>query len=115
MFTIKEKLDININSVENIWIQIETSGNKKPITIGVVYRYQVHVLVYVAEQLESFSKAMEELFSKLSSNNKEFYIMADFSIDLLKAHSNSFIKKITLIILQATQLNAQSTNQHAVL
>ena len=35
---------------------------------------------------------MEELFSKLSSNNKEFYIMGDFNIDLLKAHSNSFIK-----------------------
>ena len=78
--------------------------------MGVVYRHQV----YVAEQLESFSKAMEELFSKLSSNNKEFYIMSDFNIDLLKAHSNSFIKT-TLIILQATQLNAQSTNQHAVL
>ena len=28
---------LNINSVENIWIQIETSDNKKPITIGVVY------------------------------------------------------------------------------
>ena len=35
---------------------------------------------------------MEELFSKLSSNNKEFYIMGNFNIDLLKAHSNSFIK-----------------------
>ena len=49
---------------------------------------------YVAEQLESFSKAMEELISKLSSNNKEFYIMGDFNIDLLKVHSNSFIKKL---------------------
>ena len=84
----KEELDLNINLVENIWILIETSD--KPITIGVVYRHPV----YVAEQLESFSKAMEELFSKLSSNNKEFYIMGDFNIDLLKAHSNSFIKKI---------------------
>ena len=35
---------------------------------------------------------MEELFSKLSSNNKEFLIMGKFNIDLLKAHSNSFIK-----------------------
>ena len=84
----KEELDLNINLVENIWILIETSD--KPITIGVVYRHPV----YVAEQLESFSKAMEELFSKLSSNNKEFYIMGNFNIDLLKAHSNSFIKKI---------------------
>ena len=87
-FTLKEKLDLNINSVKNIWIQIETSDNKKPITIGVVYRHPV----YVPEQLESFSKAMEELFSKLSSNDKEFYIMGDFNIDLLKAHSNFFIK-----------------------
>ena len=87
-FTLKEELDLNINSVENIWIQIETSDNKKPITIGVVYRHPV----YVAEQLEFFSKAMEELFSKLSSNNKEFYTMGDFKIDLLKAHSYSFIK-----------------------
>ena len=87
-FTLKEELDLNINSIENIWIQIETSGNKKPITIGVVYRHPV----YVAEHLECFSKAMEKLFSKLSSNNKEFYIMGDFNIDLLKAHSNSFIK-----------------------
>ena len=87
-FTLKEEIDLNINSVENIWIQIETSDNKKPITIGVVYRHPV----YVAEHLECFSKAMEELFSKLSSNNKEFYIMGDFNIDLLKAHSNYFIK-----------------------
>ena len=58
------------------------------MTIGVVYRHPV----YVAEQVESFSKAMEELFSKLSSNNKKFYIMGDFNIDLSKAHSNSFIK-----------------------
>ena len=35
---------------------------------------------------------MKELFSKLSSNNKEFYIMGDFDIDLLKAHFNSFLK-----------------------
>ena len=68
-FTLKEELDLNTNSLENIWIQIEISDNKKPITIGVVYRHPV----YVAEQLESFNKAMEELFSKLSSNNKEFY------------------------------------------
>ena len=38
---------------------------------------------------------IKELFSKLSSNNKEFYIMGDFNIDLLKAHSNSFIKNYT--------------------
>ena len=56
--------------------------------MGVVYSHPV----YVAEHLECFSKAMEELFSKLSSNNKEFYTMGDFNIDLLKAHSNSFIK-----------------------
>ena len=71
-------------------MQIETSDNKKPITIGVAY----HHPVYVTEQLESFSKAMEELIFKLSSNNKEFYIMGDFNIDLLKVHSNSFIKKL---------------------
>ena len=35
---------------------------------------------------------MEELFSKLNSNNKQFYIMGDFNIGLLKAHCNSFIK-----------------------
>ena len=53
------RIGLNINSVGNIWIQIETSDNKKHITIKVVYRHPV----YVAEQLESFSKAMEELFS----------------------------------------------------
>ena len=87
-FTLKEELDLNVNSVENIWIQIETSNNKKTYNNRSVYRHPV----YVAEQLESFSKAVKELFSKLSNNNKEFYIMCDFNIDLLKAYSNSFIK-----------------------
>ena len=75
--------------------KIETSDNKKSITIGVIYRHPV----YAAKQLESFSKAMDELFSKLSSNNKEFYIKGDFNIDLLKAHSNCFIKNYSDIIL----------------
>ena len=91
-FTLKEELDLNINLVENIWIQIKTFDNKKPITIRVVYPHPL----YIAEQLESFSKAMEELFSKLSSNYKEFYIIGDLNIDLLKAYSNSFIKKLRL-------------------
>ena len=44
-FTLKEGFDLNINSVENIWIQIDTSDNKKPITIGVVYIVTQYMLL----------------------------------------------------------------------
>ena len=32
-FTLKEELDLNINSVENILIQVETYDNKKPVLV----------------------------------------------------------------------------------
>ena len=109
-FTLKEELDLNMNLVENIWIQIETSDNTKSIIIGVVYRHPV----YVAEQLKSFSKAMEELFSKLSSNNKKFYIMGDFNIDLLKAHTNFFRKNYADNLISYS-IKCTSNKPHAVL
>ena len=43
-FTLKEEIDLNINLVENIWIQIETSDNKKPITmeLHIVTQYMLY-------------------------------------------------------------------------
>ena len=44
------------------------------------------------KELETFVKAVYEISSNLSSNNRKFFMIGNFNIDILKAHSNSIIK-----------------------
>ena len=85
-FKIKLELGLKLNFVENIWIQVDT--DKHPITIGVIYRHPV----YIVNQLELFNKALDEIFLHLNMSKTEFYILGDFNIDLLQAHSNHTIR-----------------------
>ena len=76
--------DLNLDGVENIWIQVKPENNQKPIIIGTIYRHPLHTV----DKLSEFSRAMEEIFRSLQNSKKEFYILGDFNINLLQAHLN---------------------------
>ena len=65
-YTVKPEYDLNLNFVENIWIQVHTDKNS--ILIGVIYRHYVNIV----NQLELFSRTIEEKFCNLSNNKSEF-------------------------------------------
>ena len=53
-YIVKPEYDINLNFVENIWIQVDTDKNS--ILIGVIYRH----LINIVNQFKLFSTTMEE-------------------------------------------------------
>ena len=60
---------------ENVWIEVKNK-NKKTV-YGCIYRHPNH-------DTSEFNNYLEVTLKKLSSENKEVYICADFNIDLLK-------------------------------
>ena len=78
--------NIDLSSVENLWIEIEI--NKKKLIVGVVYRHPVQTV----EQIDLFSRAFTNIFHELNSKKSEFYMLGDFNIDLIKIISNNRIK-----------------------
>ena len=85
-YTVKPEYDLNLNFVENIWIQVDTDKNS--ILIGVIYCHPVNIV----NQLELFSRTIEEKFFNLSNSKSGFYILGDFNIDLLQVTNNRVIK-----------------------
>ena len=71
------KLQMKVNSVENMWIRIES--NKKPLVLGVVYRHPVRAV----EHISLFSSELSNLFHSLNLQKLEFCVAGDFNIDLL--------------------------------
>ena len=103
-YTVKPEYDLNLNFVENIWIQVDTDKNS--ILIGVIYRHPVNIV----NQLELFSRTIEEKFFNLSNSKSEFYILGDFNIDLLQVTNNRVIKNYADNLVDI-QLSVQLTNQ----
>ena len=85
-YNLKPTININLSSVENLWIEIEI--NKKKLIVGVVYRHPVQTV----EQIDLFSRALTNIFHELNSIKSEFYVLGDFNIDLAKIKSNNRIK-----------------------
>ena len=85
-YNLKPTINIDLSSVENLWIEIEI--NKKKLIVGVVYRHPVQTV----EQIELFSRALTNIFHELNSKKSEFYVLGDFNIDLIKIKSNNRIK-----------------------
>ena len=82
----KPTINIDLSSVETLWIEIEI--NKKKLIVGVVYRHPVQTV----EQIDLFSRALTNIFHELNSIKSEFYVLGDFNIDLTKIKSNNRIK-----------------------
>ena len=81
-YNIKPTINIDLSSVENLWIEIEI--NKKKLIVGIVYRHLV--------QIDLFSRALTNIFLELNSKKSEFYELGDYNIDLTKIKSNNRIK-----------------------
>ena len=65
------------SSFESCFIEIE-NGNKN-VVVGVVYRSHTSINNFITD--------IEPIYKKLNSEKKQFYVMGDFNIDLLKAES----------------------------
>ena len=103
-FNMKSDVSIDLPSVENLWIEIEI--NKKLI-IDVIYRHSVQTV----EHIYLFSRALTNIFLELSSEISDFYVLGDFSNDLINIKSNNRIKTHAddLIRSEAKCLINQST------
>ena len=80
-----ERKDLNIfipNVFESIFVEMQIA--KKQVIIGVVYRPNT----YPYADLQLFMDTMNQIQSKLSSENKDVYIMGDMNIDFLKFNSH---------------------------
>ena len=58
-YNLKPTINIDLSSVENLWIEIEM--NKKKLIVGVVYHHPVQTV----EQIDLFSRALTNIFMNL--------------------------------------------------
>ena len=65
------------SSFESCFIEIE--NRNKNVVVGVVYRSHTSINDFITD--------IEPIYKKLNSEKKQFYVMGDFNIDLLKAES----------------------------
>ena len=85
-YSVLGKSEMKVNSVENMWIKIET--NKKPLVLGVVYRHPVRAV----EHLSLFTSELSNLFHSLNLQKLEFCVAGDFNIDLLQLEKNHHVR-----------------------
>ena len=110
-YKIEEELNLNLCSVENIWIQIQNDTSRT--IVGAVYRHPS----YIVNQVEKFEKVMESNFLKLSNTKNDFFILGDFNINLLQINSNRTVRSyanniisysIKCVINQPTRITVNS-------
>ena len=85
-YSVLGKLEMKVNSVENMWIKIET--NKKLLVLGVVYRHPVRTV----EHINLFTSELSNLFHSLNLQKLEFCVAGDFNIDLLQLGKNHHVR-----------------------
>ena len=78
----KSGININLNFVENMWIEVKT--NNGPIVIGVIYRHPTTLV----NEYESFSTNLCDIFADLRDSNTAFYAVGDYNIDLIQINGN---------------------------
>ena len=79
-YKLREDLCQANSNFESCFIEIEGKNRNKNIIVGVVYRAHTSI--------DNFIKDIEPIYKKLNSENKHFYIMGDFNIDLLKTETH---------------------------
>ena len=83
-FKTRRDLELNIQSCEDMWIEVETK-NKKNTVFGVIYRHPKHNL---NEFRDKFAQALE----KITNENKKMYISGDYNINLLNVEKSAPIR-----------------------
>ena len=87
--------------VENVWIEIELTGLKKPVIVGCIYRHP-------KGNVNLFTSELEKVIQKISHEDKLCFLCGDLNINALSQHhsatqnfintilSSNFIPHITL-------------------
>ena len=92
----KSDININLNFVENMWIEVKT--NNGPIVIGVIYRHPTTLV----NDYESFSTNLCDIFADLRDSNTAFYAVGDYNIDLMQINGNHNFRKYVNNILSTS-------------
>ena len=92
----KSGININLNFVENMWIEVKT--NNGPIVIGVIYRHPTTLV----NDYESFSTNLCDIFADLRDSNTAFYAVGDYNIDLMQINGNHNFRKYVNNILSTS-------------
>ena len=78
------------NKLESTFVEIINKG-KKNIIIGCVYKHP-------SMDIDEFNSLFEDVMDRISYENKEFYLLGDFNLDLLKIDDESKIDDFYNII-----------------
>ena len=81
-FQLINNVSIGMNSVEDLWIEIQTKS--KPFLIRVIYRYPINL----KPELEFFSTQLYNILTELHSKHNSFYVLGDFHINLMQTNNN---------------------------
>ena len=92
----KSDININLNFVENMWIEVKTSNG--PLVIGVIYRHPTALV----NDNESFSTNLCDIFADLRDNNTAFYAVGDYNVDLMQINGNHNFRKYVNNILSTS-------------
>ena len=65
--------------IEDLWIEIETTSG--PVFVGTVCKHPTNRI----EIYDRFSENLLNTFNDLNSNNRPFYALGNYNIDVIKA------------------------------
>ena len=92
----KSDININLNFVENMWIEVRT--NNGPIVIGVIYQHPTTLV----NDYESFSTNLCDIFADLRDSSNAFHAIGDYNIDLMQINGNHNFRKYVNNILSTS-------------
>ena len=75
-YTLKPDLSLNVEHVEDIWVEIYPEYSSKPIIVGGVY-FHPH------SSHKAFQDKIEQLMEKINATKQTFYVLGDFNINYL--------------------------------
>ena len=105
----RDDLSLCCSEFETVWIEIENS-NTKNVLFCCAYRHP-------SSDISIFNDHIQDVISKLETENKLIYIMGDFNIDLLKYENHTltsdFINMITTYQLQPLILHPTRVTDHS--
>ena len=115
----KRRDDLESNSIENIWVEIQSTKNK--YLLGLFYR--------PPESISDYWNEFENVIEKASEENLDIIITGDLNYDILKANINNPLSRILNkfnmqnVITQPTRVTNTSsrcidliiTNHHAII
>ena len=95
-YTILEEISVCNTFIESLFIEIVVPGNKN-IIAGVIYRCP-------SSNSQEFLQYLSNLLRSINFDNKDFFLMGDFNIDLLNHEINNVSQEFLEIILSASCL-----------